>query len=158
MTVAKTREWLRGAVVAVPTPFHDDFSLDLDALRANIEVMIERGVRTGDGVLLVAGAGGEFPTLTHEERVAVMRTSVEAAAGRVPTVTSIQHTDMREVLALAKAAEDVGIDGLQVGVPYYYPASQDDLFRVVESAGTASTNADAAAENAKEVAAAAPAG
>ena len=56
MTVAKTREWLRGAVVAVPTPFHDDFSLDLDALRANIEVMIERGVRTGDGVLLVAGA------------------------------------------------------------------------------------------------------
>ena len=140
MTVAKTREWLRGAVVAVPTPFHDDFSLDLDALRANIEVMIERGVRTGDGVLLVAGAGGEFPTLTHEERVAVMRTSVEAAAGRVPTVTSIQHTDMREVLALAKAAEDVGIDGLQVGVPYYYPASQDDLFRVVESAGTASTS------------------
>ena len=138
MTVAKTREWLRGAVVAVPTPFHDDFSVDLDALRANIEVMIERGVRTGDGVLLVAGAGGEFPTLTRDERVAVMRTSVEAAAGRVPTVTSIQHTDMREVLGLAKAAEDVGIDGLQVGVPYYYPASQDDLFRVVESAGTAS--------------------
>ena len=108
MTVAKTREWLRGAVVAVPTPFHDDFSLDLDALRTNIEVMIERGVRTGDGVLLVAGAGGEFPTLTRDERIAVMRTSVEAAAGRVPTVTSIQHTDMREVLALAKAAEDVG--------------------------------------------------
>ena len=138
MTVEKTREWLRGAVVAVPTPFHDDFSLDLDALRTNIEVMIERGVRTGDGVLLVAGAGGEFPTLTRDERVAVMRTSVEAAADRVPTVTSIQHTDMREVLALAKAAEDVGIDGLQVGVPYYYPASADDLFRVVESAGTAS--------------------
>ena len=123
MTVAKTREWLRGAVVAVPTPFHDDFSLDLDSLRANIEIMIERGVRTGDGVLLVAGAGGEFPTLTHDERVAVMRASVEAAAGRVPTVTSIQHTDMREVVRLAAAAEDAGIDGLQVGVPYYYPAS-----------------------------------
>ena len=47
MTVATTREWLRGAVVAVPTPFHDDFSLDLDALRANIEVMVERGVTDG---------------------------------------------------------------------------------------------------------------
>ena len=79
MATATTREWLRGAVVAVPTPFHDDFSLDLDALRENIEIMIERGVRTGDGVLLVAGAGGEFPTLTHDERVAVMRASVEAA-------------------------------------------------------------------------------
>jgi len=139
MTTATTREWLRGAVVAVPTPFHDDFSLDLDALRTNIEIMVERGVRTGDGVILVAGAGGEFPTLTHEERVAVMRASVEAAAGRVPTVTSIQHTDMREVVRLAAAAEDAGIDGLQVGVPYYYPASPDDLFRVVEQAGTGSS-------------------
>ncbi len=139
MTTATTREWLRGAVVAVPTPFHDDFSLDLDSLRKNIEIMIERGVRTGDGVLLVAGAGGEFPTLTHDERVAVMRASVSAAAGRVPTVTSIQHTDMREVIRLAKAAQDAGIDGLQVGVPYYYPASPDDLFRVVEQAGTGSS-------------------
>src|SRR3977135_3434131 len=93
MSGETTRTWLRGAVVAVPTPFHDDFSLDLDSLRHNIEIIIERGVRTGDGVLLVAGAGGEFPTLTHDERVAVMRASVEAAAGRAPTVTSIQHTD-----------------------------------------------------------------
>ena len=139
MTVATTREWLRGAVVAVPTPFHDDFSMDLGSLRTNIEAMIERGVRTGDGVLLVAGAGGEFPTLTRDERVAVMHASVEAAGGRAPTVTSIQHTDMREVIELAKAAEDAGIDGLQVGVPYYYPASADDLFRVVEAAGKASS-------------------
>jgi dihydrodipicolinate synthase/N-acetylneuraminate lyase len=139
MPIAQTREWLRGAVVAVPTPFHDDFSLDLDALRTNIEAMIERGVRRGDGVLLVAGAGGEFPTLSHDERVAVMRASVEAAGGRVPTVTSIQHTDMREVLELARAAEDAGIDGLQVGVPYYYPASADDLVRVVEATGAASS-------------------
>ena len=138
MSAATTRDWLRGAVVAVPTPFHDDYSLDLGSLRTNIELMIERGVRTGDGVLLVAGAGGEFPTLSREERIAVMRTSVEAAAGRVPTVTSIQHTDMREVLELARAAEDAGIDGLQVGVPYYYPATADDLVRVVEAAGGAS--------------------
>ena len=54
-------------------------------------------------------------------------------------MTSIQHTDMREVIELAKAAEDAGIDGLQVGVPYYYPASADDLFRVVEAAGKASS-------------------
>jgi hypothetical protein len=64
MATATTREWLRGAVASVPTPFHDDFSVDLDSLRENIEIMIQRGVRTGDGVLLVAGAGGEFPTLT----------------------------------------------------------------------------------------------
>jgi hypothetical protein len=38
MATATTREWLRGAVVAVPTPFHDDFSLDLDSLGENVEL------------------------------------------------------------------------------------------------------------------------
>lgn len=33
--------WLRGPVVAVATPFKEDFSLDLNALQANIRVMIE---------------------------------------------------------------------------------------------------------------------
>ncbi len=33
MAMGTTRERRRAAVVAVPTPFHDDFSLDLDALR-----------------------------------------------------------------------------------------------------------------------------
>ncbi len=89
MTVATTREWLRGAVVAVPTPFHDDFSMDLGSLRTNIEAMIERGVRTGDGVLLVAGAGGEFPTLTRDERVAVMHASV--AGCRRPSPDGDEH-------------------------------------------------------------------
>ena len=139
MTVETTRTWLRGPVIAVPTPFHDDFTLDLAGLRANIDAMVERGVRTGDGVLLVAGAGGEFPTLSREERVGVMRASVEAAAGRAPTIASIQHTDQREIVELAKAAEDAGIDALQIGVTYYYPASQDDLLRLVEAVGSATS-------------------
>ncbi len=139
MTVEATRAWLRGPVIAVPTPFHEDYSLDLGGLRTNIDAMIERGVRTGDGVLLVAGAGGEFPTLSREERIAVMHASVKAAGGRAPTIASIQHTDQREVIELAKAAADAGIDALQIGVPYYYPSTQDDLFRLVEAAGAATS-------------------
>jgi 4-hydroxy-tetrahydrodipicolinate synthase len=135
MAFASTRSWLRGPVVAVPTPLTEDLELDLGALRENIELMVERGVRRGEGVLLVAGAAGEFPTLTREERVAVMRASVTAAAGRAPTVTSIQHTDVREIVALAEEAFDAGIDGLQLGVPYYYVASPDDLLRLVERVG-----------------------
>jgi 4-hydroxy-tetrahydrodipicolinate synthase len=135
MEVEATRSWLRGPVVAVPTPFTEDFTLDLGAHRANIELMVGRGVRRGDGVLLVAGAAGEFPALSREERVAAMRASVEAAAGRAPTVTSIQHTDTREIVALARAAQDSGIDGLQLGAPYYYNATADDLVRLVELVG-----------------------
>jgi 4-hydroxy-tetrahydrodipicolinate synthase len=131
------RTWLRGPVVAVPTPFHDDYSVDLDGLGANLREIVGRGVTRGDGVLLVAGAAGEFPALSREERIAVMRASV-AAAGGTPVATSIQHTDWRETLALARAAADEGVEVAQLGVPYYYNATADDLVRLVETVGDAS--------------------
>jgi len=131
------RTWLRGPVIAVPTPFHDDYSVDLDGLGANLREIVGRGVTRGDGVLLVAGAAGEFPALSREERIAVMRASV-AAAGGTPVATSIQHTDWRETLALARAAADEGVEVAQLGVPYYYNATADDLVRLVEAVGDAS--------------------
>lgn len=131
MTLEDTRRWLCGPVVAVATPFHDDSSLDLDGLASNIEAMVARGIRTGDGALLVAGAAGEFPTLSSDERKAVMRASIRAAAGRVPVLTSIQDTDTREILDLVRFAADEGVAGVQLGTTYYYPSTEDDLFRLV---------------------------
>ncbi len=137
MSVDQTRAWLRGPVVAVATPFTADHALDLDGLAANIEFMIDGGVSHGQGVLLVAGAAGEFPALTRDERIAVMQASVAAAAGRVPVMTSIQHTDWREVIELARAAANSGIAGVQLGATYYYPSSTDDLVRLVEQVDSA---------------------
>ena len=82
MNRENVHDWLRGPVVAVATPFKEDFSLDLAALQDNIRFMIDGGVRTGDGVLLVGAAGGEFPNLNADERKAVMDASVEAAQGK----------------------------------------------------------------------------
>ena len=132
MTLEDTRRWLCGPVVAVATPFREDFSLDLPGLAANVAAMVDRGIRTGDGVLLVAGAAGEFPAMSTQERKAVVRASVRAAAGRVPIITSIQHTDMREILDLVRFAADAGVAGVQLGTTYYYPSTKDDLFRLVE--------------------------
>lgn len=126
--------WLRGPLVAVATPLTEAFALDLDALQANIRFMIEGGVKTGDGALLVAAAGGEFPTLNPEERKAVMAAAIDAAEGRVPILASIQHTDYRVTLDLAKYAAQVGIAGAQLSQPYYYPSTERDvynLFRLV---------------------------
>ncbi|MBQ42988.1 MAG: hypothetical protein CME15_11050, partial [Gemmatimonadetes bacterium] len=79
MDVQQAKAVFRGPMVSVATPFTPDFELDLEALRTNIRFMVERGVRQGQGVLLVAAAGGEFPMLSLEERKEVTRVSVEAA-------------------------------------------------------------------------------
>ena len=126
------RAWLCGPMVAVATPFTEDYDLDLEALRDNIRFMIDRGVRTGQGSLLVGGAGGEHPTLNVDERKAVMSASVEAARGEVPVLSSIQHTDARVIVELARHASEVGLQGAQLGPTYYYTPTEGDALRLFE--------------------------
>lgn len=126
------RSWLCGPMVAVATPFTEDYALDLDALQDNIRFMIDRGVRTGQGSLLVGGAGGEHPTLSIDERKAVMSAALEAAQGEVPVLSSIQHTDTRAIVELARHASEVGLDGAQLGPTYYYTPTEGDVLRLFE--------------------------
>ena len=130
MNRENVHDWLRGPVVAVATPFKEDFSLDLAALQDNIRFTIDGGVGTGDGVLLVGAAGGEFPSLNADERKAIMDASIEAAQGQVPIMTSIQHTDFRVILDLANYAEEVGVAAAQLGQLYYYPSTERDIYNL----------------------------
>ena len=129
---ANIKDWLCGPMVAVATPFKEDFALDLDSLTSNIRFMVDKGVVTGNGTLLVGGAGGEHPTMNVDERKSVMAAAVKAANGQVPVLTSIQHTDVRVVLELAEYASGVGLHGVQLGPTYYYEPSEDDVVRLFQ--------------------------
>ena len=83
MRIEEAKATFRGPMISVATPFTEDHALDIDALRVNIRLMIDRGVRRGQGVLLVAAAGGEFPMMAMQERKEVTRASVGAAGGEV---------------------------------------------------------------------------
>jgi len=128
----KIRDWLCGPMVAVATPFTEDFALDLEALHNNIRFMIDGGVITGQGSLLVGGAGGEHPLLNVEERKLVMTTAMEAARGEAPVLSSIQHTDSRVIVELAQHASEVGLNGAQLGPTYYYQPTEGDVLRLFE--------------------------
>ncbi len=129
---ANIKDWLCGPMVAVATPFKEDFALDLDSLTSNIRFMVDKGVVTGNGTLLVGGAGGEHPAMNVDERKAVMAAAVKAANGQVPVLTSIQHTDVRVALELAQYATEVGLHGVQLGPTYYYEPSENDVIRLFQ--------------------------
>lgn len=138
MEADQIRSWLQGPMVAVATPFAEDFALDLHTLHDNIRFIIDHGIRTGQGSLLVGGAGGEHPTLSVEERKAVMDVGVEAAQGEAPVVTSIQHTDVRAIVEMAQHAEKAGLQGVQLGPTYYYASSEPDALRLYQRVAEAS--------------------
>jgi len=70
---------------AVSTPFHEDESLDLSALEAHLEHLIEAGV----GGLTVVGSVGENYALSPEEKRTVVEVAVKAARGRVPVLAGV---------------------------------------------------------------------
>lgn len=133
MTPADAKKTICGPLIPIITHYHDDLSVDHDAIRENVQYVVDRGVRTGSGVLLAAGAGGDFPMLTLDERKAVSETIVRAAGGRTPVLVGAQDTNPNVSVELARFAEDIGAWGIQLASGYYYESSADDCYRLFEA-------------------------
>ncbi|MDR7448932.1 MAG: dihydrodipicolinate synthase family protein [Armatimonadota bacterium] len=123
--VRKVRDRLRGIHAILPTPFLDDWSLDLAGLSRNIEAVLAQGVQ---GVL-VGGGYGEFPSLSTEERRHLIREAVRAVAGRVPVIACTAHSSTLEALELTHAAEEAGADAAMLTPPYVTEVREADVER-----------------------------
>jgi len=113
------RQKLHGVISFPVTPFKKDLSLDLDGLRVNLRALLKHPV-----CAVVAPAGtGEIHCLSPSEHLAVVQTTVEEVAGRVPVLTG---TGFNPPIAaeLARQAAAAGVSGI-LAFPPYYP-SQDD--------------------------------
>ena len=129
-TQASGQEVVVGPQIPVITNLKDDLALDLDGIRVNVDYLVDHGMVTGKGVLLAAGAGGDFDILTLDERKQVARTIVETADGRVPVIVGVQDSNPDVSIELAKYSESIGAYGVQMSPPYYHVPSDDDTLRL----------------------------
>ena len=109
------RDW-RGVFPAITTPFHDDLSVDHDALAAHVTWMLDSGCRG----IVALGSLGESATLRFEEKVQILETCVRASAGRAPIVAGIAGLATAECVSLAREAARVGCEGLMALPAYVY--------------------------------------
>jgi dihydrodipicolinate synthase/N-acetylneuraminate lyase len=119
---------LRGCYLATPTPFKDDLSLDLDALRRYVRFLVGSGFRTGNATILINGAVGEFPVLSLEERKQTAEAAVREAGARIAIIVGAQTPSTRDAVEIARHAQAIGATALQVSPPFYYPPSDDDVY------------------------------
>ena len=127
LTPEEARERWHGVVAPLVTPFGADGSVDLGALRANVEWLLERGARHGNTIFLVAGSGGDWPMMNLDERISVIRTVAEVTAERVPILAGAQSLDLRDSVKLCKLAEELAIDAVQISAPAYWSGRPDDV-------------------------------
>ncbi len=114
---------IHGSLVPNITFFTADGQLDLEKTRWHMHWMFERGV---DGLFLT-GSYGAGPMMTIDERVSVYRTAKEVA-GAFSNRTLIAHVgaiDTASTVALAHAAEDIGMDAVGAVPPFYYKHAED---------------------------------
>ena len=118
----------QGIFIAAHVPMKEDYALDLAKIETCVEFLISGGLKTGNAVYAALGAAGEHMQLSTEERMAVTEAAVAAAAGRLPVFVGVSHQATQVAVELAKHAERVGADGLQVEAPWYFAGTADDNF------------------------------
>ena len=117
---------LRGCGTALVTPFHQDGSIDEAALRNLIAWQVESGI----DFLIPCGTTGETPTLSRDEWLRVIDTTVEVVAGRVPIMAGATSNSTQEAVEKAReVASRPGVNAILTASPYYNKPTQEGQYR-----------------------------
>lgn len=116
---------LTGTGVALVTPFKSNAEVDLDALGRVIDHVINGGVE----YVVTLGTTGETPTLSKEEKIAIIQYTYEKVAGRVPVVVGVGGND---TMNLIKDLETFPLEksvAVLSASPYYNKPSQEGIYQ-----------------------------
>jgi len=120
--MSKATFW-RGVVPAITTPFKADGLVDHDFLARHAVELIDAGC-TG---IVPLGSLGEGATLSFDEKLAIVRTLVQAIGSRAAVIPGIAALSTDEAVRLAQACEKLGAHGLMVLPPYVYSTDWHEM-------------------------------
>lgn len=123
-----------GTGVALITPFKNDMSVDVAALRKLVNFQIDNGIN----YMVVLGTTGESATLTAEEKQLVIKTVVSENNGRIPLVLGIGGNNTAKVVQEVKQTELSAFDAVLSVSPYYNKPTQEGIFQHYKAVAAAS--------------------
>jgi len=106
---------LEGIIAAIPTPFHQDETPNLEALESNVK----RWNETSLSGYTVLGTTGEFVSLTIDEKKRVLERAREAAPREKIFLAGTGAESTFETLALTRWAAELGADYAILVTPHY---------------------------------------
>jgi 4-hydroxy-tetrahydrodipicolinate synthase len=120
----------KGVFPAATTQFGPDESLALDASARHYDAMIQAGI---DG-LIVLGTVGENTTLEYDEKLTMLRATLETVRGRIPVLSGVAENSTALACRYVRDAEKIGVDGFMVLPAMVYksdPRETIEHFRAV---------------------------
>ena len=117
----------RGVVSTTLTPFRDDLEIDVDALRRNVEHVVEVS-----DVVVPAGNTAEHSSLTPREVRLVARETLQVVQGRAVVVVGIGGP-LPVALELARDLQSMGADGIMIHQPAHAHTSPEGVRAYIEA-------------------------
>jgi 4-hydroxy-tetrahydrodipicolinate synthase len=121
-------------IVAPLTPFTDDLKVDVDALRRQIDFVVN-----DCGATMVIAAGvetQEYTYLSYEQRRDLLKRTIEFVDGRCPVMAGISHPSFKTAIELANYAEALQAATVQLLAPlrpFGGPPTEGDLIKYFEA-------------------------
>lgn len=129
---------IKGSLVPNITIFNASGNLDIEKTKWHMRWMFKKGL---DGLFLT-GSYGSGPMMTVEERIAVFKAAKEVVSefeGKV-LLPHVGCIDTKSTVELAKAADEIGVDGIGAVPPFYYKHSEELILRyyqeIIENVNT----------------------
>jgi 4-hydroxy-tetrahydrodipicolinate synthase len=116
----------KGVMPAVTTCFDEHLQVDHSSMTRHCRWLLDNGCSG----LVALGSLGEGAALSLAEKLDICRTCISAVRGG-PVVAAVSALTTSEAVALAKAAAELGCDGLMVLPPYVYKGDWREMKRHV---------------------------
>ena len=114
----------RGSIVALVTPLLDD-CVDVVRLRELVEYHIQAGTHA----IVAAGTTGEAGTLSHSEKLLVIKTVIEQTRERIPVIAGTAANATHECIELTQQAMMLGAHAVLIMTPAYIKPTQEGLYQ-----------------------------
>lgn len=119
-------DWLKGCATALVTPFKKDGSVDDECFKSLVERQIKGGVK----LLVPCGTTGESVTMDAEERLHVIKMTVEIAKQHngAKVIAGTGSNNTAATIDFTRKARQAGADMALIVGPYYNKPTQEGYF------------------------------
>ena len=133
MNRQQKRDVYQGVIGVTVTPYYDNYEVNYGKMADLTKWWISNGLVRGDAALKVCSVMGEAPQLRENEWINMLKTTVDAAEGKVDIIGGTHCKDTLRTIEDLKKAHDVGVVGMQVAPPLFNDPNQDDILRYYEA-------------------------
>ena len=114
----------KGTGVAIITPFHDYGTIDFSSFERIIEHVISNDV----DYIVTLGTTGESPTISRDEKIALVDFVVETVNKRVPVMFGLGGNNTQEIINTIKSVSFDEVDAVLSVCPYYNKPGQQGIY------------------------------